>query len=67
MTTQVTVPEIGHLIGGEISAAELRDTYDPGRLNEVVARVAVGTAQDVDRAVRAAHAAFPRWRDTPVA
>jgi acyl-CoA reductase-like NAD-dependent aldehyde dehydrogenase len=67
MTTQVTVPEIGHLIGGEISAAELRDTYDPGRLNEVVARVAVGTAQDVDRAVRAAHAAFPGWRDTPVA
>jgi len=63
--TQTTVPQVGHLIAGEMSAAsDVRDVFDPGRLDEVVARVAVGTADDVDRAVRAAHAAFPAWRDT---
>lgn len=67
MTTQTSVPQIGHLIDGQLSAADLRDAYDPGRLNEVVARVAVGTADDVDRAVQAAHRAFPGWRDTPAA
>ncbi|MEU3781983.1 aldehyde dehydrogenase family protein [Streptomyces sp900129855] len=66
MTTQDTVPQIGHLIGGEMSAGDFRDLHDPGRLDDVVAQVAVGTAEDVDRAVRAAHAAFPGWRDTPV-
>jgi acyl-CoA reductase-like NAD-dependent aldehyde dehydrogenase len=64
---QTTVPQVGHLIGGQMSASNLRDVHDPGRLNEVVAQVAVGTVEDVDRAVRAAHAAFPGWRDTPVA
>jgi len=67
MTTQIAVPQIGHLIGGETAAADLRDVHDPGHLDEVVARVAVGTAADVDRAVRAAHAAYPGWRDTPAA
>ncbi|MBZ3900394.1 aldehyde dehydrogenase family protein [Streptomyces griseiscabiei] len=61
------VPEIGHLIGGRTYVANLRAVHDPGRLDEVVAQVTVGTADDVDKAVRAAHAAFPRWRDTPVA
>jgi acyl-CoA reductase-like NAD-dependent aldehyde dehydrogenase len=65
--TQTTVPQVGHLIGGQMSASDLRDVHDPGRLDEVVARVAVGTAEDVDRAVRAAHAAFAAWRDTPPA
>jgi acyl-CoA reductase-like NAD-dependent aldehyde dehydrogenase len=64
---QNAVPEVGHLINGEMSAADLREVHDPGRLDEVVARVAVGNADDVDRAVRAAHAAFPAWRDAPVA
>ncbi|MGQ4615966.1 aldehyde dehydrogenase family protein [Nocardia sp. R7R-8] len=62
--TQTTVPQVGHLIAGEMSGISFRDVHDPGRLNDVVARVAVGTADDVDRAVRAAHAAFPAWRDT---
>lgn len=60
-------PEIGHLIAGAVETTELRDIHDPGRLDDVVARVAVGTADHVDRAVRAADAAFPGWRDTPVA
>lgn len=66
MTTH-TVPEVGHVIDGQMYADNLRDVFDPGRLDQVVARVAVGTADHVDRAVRAAHAAFPGWRDTPVA
>lgn len=65
--SQNAAPEIGHLIGGQMSASDLRDVHDPGRLDDVVARVAVGTAADVDKAVRAAHAAFPGWRDTPAA
>ncbi|MBW0114433.1 aldehyde dehydrogenase family protein [Pseudonocardia abyssalis] len=65
--TPTTVPEIGHLIDGRTSAADLRELHDPGKLDDVVARVAVGTVEDVDRAVRVAHAAFPGWRDTPAA
>src|SRR5262245_5627337 len=32
----------------------------------MLAEVPLASAEDVDRAVRAAHAAFPAWRDTPV-
>jgi acyl-CoA reductase-like NAD-dependent aldehyde dehydrogenase len=63
--TQSTVPQVGHLIDNQMSASGHRDMHDPGRLDEVVARVAVGTGEDVDRAVRAAHAAFATWRHTP--
>lgn len=63
--TQTTV-QVGHLIAGEMSGSDLREVHDPGRLDEVVAHVAVGTPHDVDRAVRAAHDAFPAWRDTPL-
>jgi acyl-CoA reductase-like NAD-dependent aldehyde dehydrogenase len=66
MTDQTSVPRIGHLIDGQVHTGGLRDVHDPGRLDEVVAQVTSGTAEDVDRAVRAAHAAFPQWRDTPV-
>jgi acyl-CoA reductase-like NAD-dependent aldehyde dehydrogenase len=61
------IPLIGHVIGGHMVAdGDVRDARDPGRLDEVVARVAVGTEQVVDRAVTAAHEAFPGWRDLPV-
>ncbi|HET6393110.1 MAG TPA: aldehyde dehydrogenase family protein [Blastococcus sp.] len=63
---QNAVPEIGHVIDGEMSGSDLREIHDPGRLDDVVARIAVGSTDDVDRAVRAAHAAFPAWRDMPV-
>ena len=62
--TQPAVPHVGHLIGGQMTASDLRDLHDPGRLDEVAARVAVGTAADVDDAVRAAHTAFSSWCDT---
>lgn len=65
--TETIVPQVGHLIAGEASGTGFREVRDPGRLDEVVAHVAVGTADDVDRAVRAAHAAYPAWRDTPAA
>lgn len=65
--TQTTIPQVGHLVGGQMTGSDFRDLHDPGRLDQVAARVAVGTAEDVDRAVRAARAAFPAWRDTPPA
>lgn len=65
--TETAVPQVGHLIAGELTGAATRAVHDPGRLDDVVAHVAVGTERDVDRAVRAAHAAHPAWRDTPVA
>jgi acyl-CoA reductase-like NAD-dependent aldehyde dehydrogenase len=61
--TLTDTPRIGHLIGGEMTAPEgVRDVVDPGRLDDIVAQVAVGTADDVDRAVKQAHAAFAVWR-----
>ncbi len=33
---------------------------------ETLARISYATAEDVDRAVRSAHAAFLQWRDVPV-
>ena len=57
------IQQIGHVIGGEMTShGRVRDVPDPGRLDDVVARVAVGTADDVDRAVRQAHSAFSAWR-----
>ncbi|MBA8824073.1 acyl-CoA reductase-like NAD-dependent aldehyde dehydrogenase [Saccharopolyspora lacisalsi] len=67
MTSTIT-QRVGHLIGGEMTAAEnARAVHDPGKLDEVVAEVAVGTVDDVDRAVRCAHEAFQSWRQVPVA
>src|SRR5258708_2109758 len=35
-------------------------------LGEIIGELPLGTADEVDVAVRAAHAAFPTWADTPV-
>ncbi len=51
-------------IGGENRDAENGRTYDlhnPARPDELVGRAAMASAQDVDAAVKAAHAAFPVW------
>lgn len=40
------------------------DVFCPAT-GEKIARVPYGVAEDVDRAVRAAWAAFPQWRETP--
>src|SRR5687768_12098839 len=61
---ETSIPRIGHVIAGEMTGSgEIRDVPDPGRLDDVVAQVAVGTADDVDRAVKQAHAAFTTWRN----
>ena len=65
VTESFTPPTIDHLLGGGAAAA-YRDHHDPGRLDCVASRVAVGTADDVDRAVSRAHRAFLTWRDTAV-
>ena len=61
-----TPPAIGHLFSGA-TADQYRAHYDPGRLDSVASRIAIGTAADVDLAVQQAYRAFPGWRDTPVA
>jgi acyl-CoA reductase-like NAD-dependent aldehyde dehydrogenase len=66
--TLTSIPRIGHVIGGEMVTPErVRDVADPGRLDDVAAQVAIGTAGDVDRAVRQAHDAFQVWRRVPPA
>jgi acyl-CoA reductase-like NAD-dependent aldehyde dehydrogenase len=55
------------LIGGEWVAAADGRTFEvqtPAKRGQVIANVPRGTAADVDRAVRAAHDAFPAWRAT---
>ncbi|MET0294038.1 MAG: aldehyde dehydrogenase family protein [Phenylobacterium sp.] len=54
-----------HFIGGESAPAasgEYLSSYNPAT-GEPVAQVAAGGAQDVERAVQAAAAAAPGWRD----
>ncbi|HEY5877451.1 MAG TPA: aldehyde dehydrogenase family protein, partial [Nakamurella sp.] len=66
MTTTLTAaPERPMLIGGEwVAGADgvWTDVVSPGRRGTVLAQVPEGSAEDADRAVRAARAAFPAWR-----
>ncbi len=67
----MTTPSISHprsLIGGEWAAAggiAASPVFNPS-LGAIIAEVRLGGAAEVDAAVRAAHAAFPAWADTPV-
>jgi len=66
--TQRAVKTYGNYIDGEWIAASSGETYetrDPGKTGEVVGRYPLSTAEDVDRAVEAAHRAFQEWRDVP--
>jgi len=55
-------------IGGwtPVSAREMLPVIDPSS-GEIIAEVAAGTSADVDRAVAAARAAFPKFAASPVA
>jgi malonate-semialdehyde dehydrogenase (acetylating) / methylmalonate-semialdehyde dehydrogenase len=56
------------LIDGEFvesKTTEWRDVVNPAT-QEVLARVPFATADEVDAAVRAAHAAFKTWKSTPI-
>ena len=58
-----------HYIDGAWVASSGKDTIDviDATTEEVMGRVPLGTQQDVDRAVKAAHKAFPAWSQLGVA
>jgi malonate-semialdehyde dehydrogenase (acetylating) / methylmalonate-semialdehyde dehydrogenase len=65
---QTTRREVRNFIGGEWVEGNGRDTepvYDPAT-GEVLAETPLSTKDDVDRAVKAAEAAFEDWSKTPV-
>ncbi len=66
---QITSPlPVGRsYVGGEwtvFSGVTRAPVYNPS-LGEVIAELPLGGAAEVDSAVKAAHAAFPAWADTP--
>lgn len=67
MSSAVEAPlyVLNHFINGVVVPPEagLYVTKLDPRTGEEIGRVASGTEADVDQAVRAAHAAFPAWRD----
>lgn len=53
---------VPHLIAGErVVGSDLFDDLDPTD-NSVICKVASGASSDIDRAARAAEAAFPAWK-----
>lgn len=66
VSTSAEIPKKHMLIGGEwveSTSGAWRDVFSPARHGHVLAHVPCGDKEDVDRAVRAARAAFPAWRD----
>lgn len=62
-----TLSTITHYINGQnidTQSGRYADVYNPA-LGEPIARVALGTTEDVNTAVAAASAAFPAWSATP--
>src|SRR5687768_10407205 len=66
--TAMTTKNVGHWINGARVAGGANgrggDIYNPST-GEVAGRVAFAGADEVDRAVQAALAAFPAWAATP--
>lgn len=63
----MSVRKMNNYINGEwveSTTTEYGDVWNPA-LGEKIATVPYGTAEDVDRAVKAAKAAYPEWRETP--
>lgn len=63
-----TQPTVQLLIGGEFvesRSAEWHEVVNPAT-QEVLARVPFATRDEVDAAIRSAHAAFATWKHTPV-
>ncbi|MQR01929.1 CoA-acylating methylmalonate-semialdehyde dehydrogenase [Glaciimonas soli] len=61
------LPIVPHFINGrqvDTTSGLYADVFNPA-LGKPVAQVALGTAQEVDIAVAAAHEAFPAWSNTP--
>ena len=68
IATETAVKNIKFYVNGNWEDAAqrmLHPVYNPAS-GQVIARVPYAAADDVDRAARAAHAAFLQWRDVPV-
>ena len=68
IATQSSVETVSFYINGQWQDAgnrKLMPVTNPATGAEI-ARVAYATAQDVDRTVQVAHAAYLKWRDVPV-
>jgi len=65
--TESAVKVVRNYVGGAWTDAEPGETQEVRNpaTDEVLARVPLGTAADVERAVQAAQKAFPEWRATP--
>src|SRR5476649_333663 len=62
----MTIPTIGHYIGGNLMTSRSErtsDVFNPAT-GAVAAKVALATAAELNAAVAAAHAAFPAWSQT---
>ncbi len=57
---------VGHLINGEIITdnARTQDVYNPST-GKATKKVALASVETVEKAISAAQAAFPEWRNTP--
>src|SRR3984957_2988622 len=68
IASQPSVETVSFYINGQWEAAgnrKLAPVTNPATGSEI-AQVAYATAEDVDRTVQAAHAAYLKWRDVPV-
>jgi malonate-semialdehyde dehydrogenase (acetylating)/methylmalonate-semialdehyde dehydrogenase len=68
MSATQTLETVLMLVGGrweESRSDRFGAVFNPSTGREI-ARVPLGTAEDIDRAVRAAASALPAWADTPV-
>jgi malonate-semialdehyde dehydrogenase (acetylating)/methylmalonate-semialdehyde dehydrogenase len=67
LKSPAAVPTVKLLVGGrweDSPSDRAGEVYNPST-GRVIARVPLGSAADVDRAVRAAAAALPAWAETP--
>jgi malonate-semialdehyde dehydrogenase (acetylating)/methylmalonate-semialdehyde dehydrogenase len=67
-TSNANVSTVKLLINGEFvesGTREWRDIVNPAT-QEVLARVPFATTEEVDAAIRSAHAAFATWKNTPI-
>lgn len=67
MATRTGVERLRNYVNGEwidVDAANVQEVRNPAT-GEVIAETPLGSAEDVDRAVRAAHGAYDSWRRVP--
>lgn len=67
MAVRTAVERLRNYVGGEwvdASTSRVHEVRNPAT-GEVLAEVPLSGSEDVDRAVRAAHDAYPKWREVP--